>query len=323
MITFRMSSTGYCARRLSAMLLGKEGGESPRWLQESANEGNWHEARLKQELTALGCQVIDEQRELRMPLDGCEAVGHIDGRVAMTPAFYSSPLFTHHYIDCSPADLDSAFHCLEVKTFSFLEHQRWISEGFDGYFRSYAFQHTMYRQALGEKLSFLTTKDRSGGARNLYIIGKDLVEMGEIKEKLAKVVQYVEQGDLVPIDFDSQSLECRRCQYRTSQCLSKLPQVDDAEVMIAAQDYFSGRQQEKEGKLLADQSKELLVAYAKRKQLRRWSTGEFVVSYSSFPREDVSIRRLLEVMPREQFEEAVSVSQVDRITVVNSNKEED
>jgi hypothetical protein len=323
-LTIRMSSSGYCERRLSAMLLGRDGISPPRWLSESADEGNWHETRMKDELRKLGCVVTDEQRELTLNEEGYKEVGHIDGNMLISPAVLSSPLFTIHYIDCSPTDVDfQAPHLLEVKTFSFLEHQRWISEGWDNYFKTYACQHTMYRTALGDKLSFLATKDRSGGARNLYIIGKDPVDIIELRTKLANVVKYVEQGDLVPASFNHESLECRRCSYRASQCMPKLIPVDETDVVTAAHDYRDGRQQEKEGKALAEEARDLLKAYAKKKQLTQWTTIDgLVVSYSSFPREDISIKGLSAFMPREQFEEAITRSQVEKITVTDSRRED-
>jgi hypothetical protein len=210
---------------------------------------------------------------------------------------------------------------LEVKTFSFLEHQRWIAEGWGNYFKSYAVQHTCYRNALNEQLSFLATKDRSGGTRNLYVIGKDPVSMASIKEQLKQVAEHATLGDLVPTPFNPESLECRRCQFRSTECLVRLPQVDDNDVVVAAQDYLDGKEQEAMGKLLKEQSRDTLIAYAKRKQLNRWDCGGSTVTFSSFPREDVSIRGLLAIMPREQFAEAITVSKVERITVVNSSKE--
>lgn len=322
MITIRMSSSGYCSKRLSAMLLGQSGESAPRWLASSASEGNWHETRMKSELMEAGCDVIDDQLELVTRGEGYTAIGHIDGRIKLSPKLFDSSLFTFHYIDCSKADLDfELYHLLEVKSFSFLEHQRWISEGFEGYFRSYACQHTSYRHSMGEHISVLATKDRSGGARNIYFIGTDPISYAEVDSRLKLIASCAEQGDLAPATFNPESLECRRCSYRSSICLGKLPVVDDADVIAAAQDYLDGRAQEKEGKLLADQAKVLLVAYAKRKQLSRWDDGANTVSYSTYDREDVSIRRLLEIMPREQFEAAITASPIECVTVTNNKKE--
>ncbi len=343
MITFRMSSSGYCARRLSAMLLGREANAAPRWLAESADEGNWHEDRLIQELAKLNCEVIDRQRELQIQGKGFQAVGHIDGQIKLSPKLFQSPLFTIHYIDCTPTSLDySDFHLLEIKSLSFLEHQRWMAEGFDGYFRYWASQHTMYRNGLtspsslsttattttttststAPTLSLLISKDRSGGARNIFIMDKDPIPFIDVMTQLEQVTIAAEQGDLVAMSFNPDNLECRRCQFRTSECVKEFPKVEEAEVVQAARDYRAGRDQEAEGKLLAEQAKEVLVAHAKRTKTNKWIAGGWPVSYSSYPRRDVSINGLLAIMPIEQFQEAITTSIIERITVTNPDKEE-
>lgn len=82
---FSMSASGYCPKRQSARLLGTiEPSAPPKWLQSSAEEGNWHEARLKAELVDEGCQILDEQRELVLHYPRFDLVGHIDGRTKLT-----------------------------------------------------------------------------------------------------------------------------------------------------------------------------------------------------------------------------------------------
>ena len=43
---YRMSSAGYCPRRLSAARLEHEPAEAPAWLERAAEEGRWHEQRI-------------------------------------------------------------------------------------------------------------------------------------------------------------------------------------------------------------------------------------------------------------------------------------
>jgi hypothetical protein len=323
MISIRMSSAGYCKRKLSAMLLGREATSTPKWLSESAEEGNWHEDRLIQELTNLGCEVIDRQLELQTRGEGFQAIGHIDGRIKLSPKLFESPLFTIHYMDCTKADIEfSIFHLLEIKSLSFLEHQRWIAEGFDGYFKYYGSQHTMYRNALSSPLSLLISKDRSGGARNIFIMGKDPVPVLEVMAQLKEVAAAAEQGDLVPMTFNPDNLECRRCSFRTSQCVKEFPKIEEAEMVQASRDYRAGRDQESAGKLLAEQARDIMIAYAKRKGMKKWIAGGWPVSYSSYPRNTISISALDAIMPREQFEAAINTSIVEKITVTNPDKEE-
>ncbi len=332
MLTIRMSSAGYCPRRLSAMLLGATGASTPKWLAESADEGNWHEARLKEELRSLGCDVIDEQREVRanwIALKDVELVGHIDGRIKNIRGLFDSK-FVLHYINCSRRDVEAYVdspidhQLLEVKSFSYLEHQRWMAEGFDGYFKHYAVQHALYREALDQVdgISLLASKDRSGGARNIFFVGPGLVDLNDIHDTVNRVAMCALQGDLHPGKYDPESLECRRCNYRATQCVEKIQAVNDPKLLVAIEDYISGASMEKEGKALKDQAKDILVAFATANRLRSWTIGDYSVTYSTYPRENVSIKKLEAIMDRSKFEEAVSTSIIERI-IINDHRKED
>ena len=91
---YRMSSAGKCPRALSAIRLGYEPEAAPEWLERAAEEGNWHEDRIKQglregdgETTKL--DVYDEQLELTLEYPSFTLIGHIDGKVRNIPYYFN------------------------------------------------------------------------------------------------------------------------------------------------------------------------------------------------------------------------------------------
>lgn len=308
---FRMSQAGYCPRRLSAMLLEKPGAASPSWLATAAEEGNWHEQRLKQELRDLGCEVVDEQRELKLEYPEFTLIGHIDGLDRLSMKAIDSPLFE---VRLDPEMDLTQFMLLEVKSFSFLEHQRWLKGMFEA-FPNYKAQSDFYKLALGEDSVTYAVKDRSGGARHLYVTKGGQSSVPDVIEKLTMVVQYVTDGELAPAEFDPTSIECRRCQYRATLCSPAKLVVTDAKVIEAAADYLEGSAMRKLGNELTESAKKILVGFAQQNNMARWDAGPYSVSYSHYPRESISIKRLGAIMPREAFEEAISTAEIDRVNV--------
>jgi len=300
------------------MLLGESETAPPSWLATAAEEGNWHETRMKQELRELGCEIVDEQRELKLEYPEFVLLGHIDGRARLSMGVLDSPLFEV----CLDPKVDlNLFMLLEVKTFSFFEHQRWLRGMFEA-FPNYEAQGDCYMDALGLDCRAYATKDRSGGARHLYIDKVEVSSVPGIVEKLTTVVQCASEGELAPAEFDPVSIECRRCQYRATLCSPAKLVVTDAKVIEAAADYLEGSTMKKLGAELTDSAKDILVAFAQQNKVAQWDAGPYSVGYSHYPRESISIKRLEGIMPREQFDEAISVSEIDRVHVT-APKEED
>lgn len=319
---FRMSASGYCPKRLSARLLGTPASSPPPWLQSSAEEGNWHEGRIKQELRELGCTVEDDQLEVALDFPEFTMLGHIDGTIRLSKQVLSSTSpFELFFWNIRPKELDLAqSHLLEVKSFSFLEYQRWVKGEFEN-FPHYGAQSTCYKRALNKDIMVYAVKDRSNGARRLYIIKGEQAPMPAIINKLQEVVYFTSRGQLAPAEYDIDSIECRRCEFRVQLCAPIKVQVSDAVVEQAAANYLEGRAMEREGGALADEAKGILVKFAQDKSYTRWDVGNYTVSYSHYPRETISIKRLEAIMPREQFEEAIGVSEIERVRVVNNSKE--
>ena len=319
---FRMSSSGYCSKRLSAMVLDMAGTAPPPWLAKSAEEGNWHEGRIKQELRDLGCIVIDDQRELELNYNEFNLVGHIDGLIKLSGAVLDASWFDITFVDIKRSDIDfSKVMLLEVKSFGFNEYQRWLAGGFDA-FPWYASQSTCYERALAADMMAYAVKDRSGGARRLYIFRGERASMPEIIDKLQTVVAYTSKGQLAPADFNLDSIECRRfCSFRDALCSPSKAFIDNSGVEAAAHDYLVGRRMVTQGTVMSEEAKVTIAQYANDKNLNRWQVGPYDISYSTYPRESISIKGLLEIMERNQFDAAVKVSEIERVRVVDVNED--
>lgn len=189
---FRMSSAGKCPRALSAELLGYESEPKPDWLMTAANEGNWHETRLKQELVAQDYQVFDEQLEVALENNYVELTGHIDGKV-YTP--------------------DKVMQLLEIKSMSQFEFDRWMKGNFTA-FPQYLDQVTCYMVATGLEECLYVVKNRSSGYVDRRVIKQMPGYIDAIISMLTEVANSVEKKELFPAEFDVQNIECRRCEYK-------------------------------------------------------------------------------------------------------------
>ena len=266
--------------------------------------------------------VENEQQELTLDYPDFTLVGHKDGDVRLSGELLDSSKFGIIFVDIKRADLDLSLpFLLEVKSLSFLEHQRWLSGGFDA-FPWYASQSTCYERASGNDLMAYAIKDRSGGARRMYIIKGERASMPAIVDRLQTVSQYISNGQLAPAELDLDSIECRRfCAFREALCSPDKATVDDVELVQAAHNYAQGRRMETDGKVLADEGKAILIEFARTKQLNRWHSGPYDVSYSRYFRETISIRGLEEIMERSLFSSAVKSSPIDRVRVINTEEE--
>jgi hypothetical protein len=311
-----MSQAGYCPKRLAAILAGARVGPSPVWLQRAAEEGNWHETRIKDELRALGCEIKDEQKELCLEFPTFQLVGHIEGLIKVSPKVWQESAYIVQFWNCSERDVEG-WHHLEVKSFSLSEHQRWLTGTFEA-FPAYAVQRSCYLAAIPDDLSVYVAKDRNNGARHLYFIKGETVPIEEIAFKLSTVIA----TPSVEASYNPTSIECRRCELRTTSCSPAPIDVTDADIADAVTDYQVGRAQEREGKALADAAKDALVAYAKQHEVLQYQSLGRTVHYSSYPRETLSIKRLEEIVPRSEFEPAINVSMIERIRIVDPEKED-
>ena len=251
-IIFRMSECGKCPRALSASKLGCPCEPAPEWLELAAQEGNWHEGRIKQQLADGGEMVADEQKEIVLDFPTFRLTGHIDGTVAVG--------------------------LLEVKTMSHFEFQRWMKTGFEG-FPNYLDQVTCYMEALELDKCLYIVKNRSSGYQDTKIIDKMENHFEVIIARLTGVVESVAKGELCPAEFSSDSIECRRCAYKLL-CVPSITEMDIAtkqELDMAVAEIRDGNELMAEGKQLFDSGKSKLYKHTIASKLKKWQYNDLAM----------------------------------------------
>lgn len=241
---YRMSSAGYCPKRLSLVRLGREGTEAPSWLETAAEEGRWHEQRIKQQLLNDGWQVSEDQQELVIEGKLFDLVGHIDGVVSNSHGTY----------------------LLEVKSMSHFEFQRWMKGRFEEY-PNYADQLTCYLKASGLAEALYIVKNRSSGYVQQWFIDAPPSDFDNIYQKLYGVELAAQAGEIIEAEYNDASIECRRCEYK-AMCIP-IPEVLDnateAELVAAALMWKKGKTLVDEGTLLMNDGKAVLEGHALKK----------------------------------------------------------
>jgi len=188
---YRMSSAGACPKKLGWQRLGKIGTEAPAWLDTAAEEGNWHEQRIKNEMRAADWQVYDEQREIVLEYPTFLLVGHIDGI-------------------CE--DRESNHYLLEVKSMSQFEFDRWMKGKFE-VFPAYAAQVTLYMAGTELDKGRYVVKNRSSGYKDEFIIEEPPTSLESIVNTITEVEKLALSGQVMDMEYDPSSVECRRCEF--------------------------------------------------------------------------------------------------------------
>lgn len=211
-----MSYAGMCPRALSATLMDYETKEPPDWLIDSAEEGHWHEVRIKNELRASNWFVENEQKEVIIEQPNYTLKGHIDG-MAVEDGEWSC---------CHSHEHMPAWKLLEVKSMSQFEYDRWLRELFDG-FPKYKAQITLYMEALEIDKCLYIVKNRNNGQKD-YNAGKgkngilEFVEKPmnpqEVYDNVDLAVTSANNEQLALAEFDPSTWECKRCQF-TKYCI--------------------------------------------------------------------------------------------------------
>jgi len=185
--------------------------EPPAWLMETAEEGHWHEQRIKNELRATGWFVEGEQDEVTIERPNYLLKGHIDGMIVQDGVWSC--------YDCN--EPMPPWNLLEIKSMGLFEFGRWKKEGFDG-FPKYKAQISLYMEALGYDKCLYIVKNRNDGQKD-YNCGHNktgilnfITSPMPVKEVYANVdlaVTNALDNRLAPAEFDPSTWECRRCAY--------------------------------------------------------------------------------------------------------------
>ena len=311
---YRMSGAGTCARALSAARQGYKPEGIPPWLQTAADEGKWHEGRIRQELKDLGYTVGGDQKEVRIEYPSFSLVGHIDGILLDNKEPFTKML-------------------LEIKSMSQFEFDRWMKEGFNG-FKNYAAQITCYMEALGLEQCLYVVKNRSSGYKNTNIftgqpgdINAIIQKITDIEEWLAKNIEPGARDGVYPAEFDPNSLECRRCFYKYL-CIpeqKELTPVDQNKLEVATAAWRTGKRLVDDGQAMIDSAKEILKQHTKATGINKWRFDELAISLIqvessiTYPK-----KNLLEQFTEEELMKASNIKlPYDFIKITDLKKEED
>ena len=272
-VEFRMSSAGKCPRALSAELLNYPSEEKPKWLLTAAGEGIWHEARLKQELVEQGYQVFDEQLEIMLENNYIEITGHIDGKVT---------------------DPEKVRRLLEIKSMSQFQFDKWMKEGFTG-FPEYLDQIACYFEATQLDECLYIVKNRSSGYVDKRIIEPIPGHIDNIMNKLTEVADCVSENKLYPAEFDINSIQCRRCEFK-NLCIPEPAELDKAtieQLNKAVEDIRLGNRLVAEGKEFYDMGKKILYNHTKASNLGKWKHNNLAIllvnvkEQTTYPKENL------------------------------------
>jgi len=309
---FRMSQSGWCPRRLSATILGvKEKLEAPVWLERAAREGTVHEELVKRDLRVVGCDIVREQEEVREDFSLFTLLGHLDGLVRLSEQVLEGNEFEVNLVDQPDFSLDS-YYPIEIKSFGFPEWQRWKSDRFEA-FPAYAAQASCYMHALSSDIMAYVVKDRSGGLKQLFVLGRPPVDIEVVWHSLGLVVDAVRVAKLVEREYNPDDRECRRCEFRASICKPEAVVIEDEDLERVLASYVESRDVEKAAKAEMEKCRELILAYGK----DRFKLGRYLASISWVDREGIKLQDVVGRFGREAVEDIVSKSRFPRLSVTD------
>ncbi len=322
---YRMSSAGRCPRALSAIRQNYWSEPAPVWLATAAEEGKWHEERIVKELEAgsidvpgygkIPWAITSRQREFEIECPSFILRGHIDGRA-----------------DPSNSPLGVDVKLLEIKSMSQFEFDRWMKEGFRG-FPEYADQITSYMEVEGSNETLYIVKNRSSGYKNVGVLTKQPGSISAIISKLTAIEDYlarwVDPGardGTYPAEFNPNSIECRRCEFKylCAPEPKELTPIEEAGLISASEDWRVGKALTAQGRELMDRAKEVFGEHTKATGIDRWRFAELAINLVkvketlAYPK-----RKLLEVFTEEELAPASEIKlPYEYIKVEDLRKEE-
>jgi hypothetical protein len=250
---YRMSEIGHCATRITAIRLGKLPQKFSQIMEDSADEGNWHEERIMNKLTngelplpkfgKVKAIIHDRQQEQKLEDAGWILLGHIDGRATL------------------PNGIGLVETGIEVKSMSQYQYDRWIRGKF-GEFPEYAQQLSCY-MTITKLPFFYLVKNRNYGNLDISFIQIPPVDIKDTVYKINCIDNAIADGKLFHWkEFDENDIECSRCRF--SYCLSDEISVDvDAKenLSLAVKTYLEKARVIKEAKAEQDKVTIMLKAH--------------------------------------------------------------
>lgn len=300
----RMSSAGKCPRALSAELLNYESSERPAWLDLAAEEGKLHEnAVIDMLLEKENIRTMNRQMEARIECENFTLLGHIEGEICNQ--------------NSSHTDL------LEVKSMSQYEFDRWMRNGFLG-FPAYAAQVTCYMSTTGHDKCLYIVKNRNSGYIDRKFLAQTPVSMSDILIRLDEVAQSVLGNRLIETDFNSDSIECRRCNYK-HLCIPEpvaLTFVQEAELDKAAIDWRIGTDMVKHGEAMINEAKDIFERHSRTTKANKWRHNDLAINLTHVNSGYYKKEKLLKLFTEEQLEPAFEPKSYDQLRITDLRKED-
>ncbi len=289
-ITFRMSESGHCPRALSAQVQGIEPAAKPDWLEDAAQEGNWHEIRIKQMLQFEGYEVFNDQKELEIVCPNIRILGHIDGMVRR----------------------NGRVQLLEVKSMSQYEFDRWMRGRFNE-FPEYAAQITCYMARTVSDVLYIVKNRNSGYIDRMEFITPPV----KIEALLKSLDNIATAGGLMPAEPDFGTLRCKRCEYKQLCVKTKEDMtIQDEQILTqAAIDWREGSRLIHDGTELADKAKEIFKEHSIAANLKKWKFDDLLISLFPVKRESYDKKELLKLFTIDQLSPALKISEYDTLRI--------
>lgn len=293
----RMSNAGSCPRALSAQLLGIPADPEPQWLKMVADEGHWHEKRIKEQLRAEGLTVLDEQLEVSLDYPEFTLVGHIDGHIILP---------------------DNTIAILEIKSMSQYEFDRWMRNGFEAFPR-YAAQLACYMEATDNPVAYYVVKNRNTGYLDRRII-KD--EPCDIDDILTKLTLAVRATDPLEIEIFNDS-ECKRCLYRNTLCIKDKDELTvalDQELFEAAKKWRQGSALIQQGEVLVAEARQIFEEHSAASGLSKWQFDGLIIHYNQVRRSTYDKKELLKLFSPEQLAPALKQVEYKQLRIEDTRE---
>ncbi len=256
---YRISAAGYCPRRLGAIHLGYPVTAPSYSLMAAAEEGRWHEDRIRNELIAEGL-VIEHEGECQ--LQGCEGkegvhvegflgnnvmlIGHMDGLILD---------------DTSSRYLPSGKRAvLEVKSMSEYEFARWRKERWAG-FPAYADQLTCYMHLEECDKALYVVKNRNNGLKDIFVQDGTPSNYQVIRERIETVAADVQKNRLLDAEYNYDSIECRRCEFKSLCLIEGTVKLDEEKAVFYSHQWRYAKQMEQDAQNMKEEAEHYLKGH--------------------------------------------------------------